>query len=160
MIELGGFPLPSLAVCLLAVALISTTAPAWPRPIRSWMILPALVPGVTGLALAVPIWVAQGPCTGMNVALVGATALMPAFWIARAPFPGLDEVASEPDDDDEDGGDGSEEPPKPSSPSDGVNWEEFERARLEWEKSSDPEPVSGRELVAAHSRAGDHLAAR
>jgi hypothetical protein len=137
-----------LIFCLVTVASMLAPAPKWVIPSRECIV--PLIAGAAVFAVAAMTAMLGALVVAFDLALLGATALMPAFWLARAPFPRGD------GNDDADGGGGGgaggSRPPRSGPPTGGVDWEAFDRARARW--GGVRAPASARVLVATGSGGG------
>jgi hypothetical protein len=126
----------ALLMLLVALAAASLLTPALRRPLPSVACIVPLWLGSAALAAAGLLWPLAGSRVALHTAMLGVVAAMPAFWISRAPFPGLDASSTADTDFDsggDDGGSRRDTPQRPSQPpGDGIDWTAFDRARVQW----------------------------
>jgi hypothetical protein len=142
-----------LLLAFLVLTIASTLAPAPKRIIpSSWCMAPLLLGAVVFAAAALAA-LFGGVLVAFDLSVLGATVLMPAFWLARAPF--SDDEANG-DDGGGGGGGGGGTQPRTSPPAGGIDWQAFDRARARWGRPRQPAhervlvgtpvaPASGRE---------------
>jgi hypothetical protein len=118
-------------IAMVALVLVSTAsvfAPPPRRPIPPGACMAPLILGALGFLAALMLLPVIGLFDAFRVAMLAVTLVMPAFWIARAPYP-------DPPPDDSGGGGGggggTKRPPRHPGPG-GVDWEAFDRARARW----------------------------
>jgi hypothetical protein len=111
---------------LAAVAVATLFAPAPRAALPSALCLVPVLAGAALLLAAIVLWPLAGLAAAAQMGTWASTAMMLAFWIARAPFP-------EPPDEDPGGGGGGGGGDRPwTPPGGGIDWEAFDLARALW----------------------------
>jgi hypothetical protein len=140
-------PEATLVALLVAAYVMSVLAPPPRRALPStWCVVPLLF-GAALLVVALVLWPFAGVRAMTTLAVLAVTSIMPAFWLARAPFTGEDNS------DDGGGGGGGSPRPHGAPPSGGIDWTAFDKARRGWEPAA-PQAMHARWRVGPQTGTG------